>query len=82
MAFGVSFFGKIIIFAHMKWIRNLLKGFSLTAALFVFQACYGSPPVQGNFDEIQKGQETQQNQEEPEVELSSTEDEVPAVPSV
>ena len=26
----------------MKFIRNLLKGISLTAAMFVFQACYGS----------------------------------------
>ncbi len=27
----------------MKWIRRILKGLSLTAALFVFQACYGTP---------------------------------------
>jgi hypothetical protein len=27
----------------MKWLHNLLKGASLTTALFVFQACYGSP---------------------------------------
>ena len=27
----------------MKWLHNLLKGFSLTGALFVFQACYGMP---------------------------------------
>lgn len=26
-----------------KKIHNLLKGVSLTAALFVFQACYGAP---------------------------------------
>ena len=26
----------------MKWLHNLLKGMSLTAALFVFQACYGT----------------------------------------
>ena len=26
----------------MKVLRNLLKGVSLTAAMFVFQACYGS----------------------------------------
>ena len=26
----------------MKILRNLLKGVSLTAAMFVFQACYGS----------------------------------------
>ena len=29
----------------MKWLRNILKGVSLTAALFVFQACYGSPQM-------------------------------------
>ena len=28
----------------MKWLHNLLKGVSLTACLFVFQACYGPPP--------------------------------------
>ena len=27
----------------MKWLHHLLKGFSLTGALFVFQACYGMP---------------------------------------
>ncbi|MBO4455332.1 MAG: hypothetical protein J5759_02695 [Bacteroidales bacterium] len=27
----------------MKWLHNLLKGASLTTALFIFQACYGSP---------------------------------------
>ena len=27
----------------MKWIHNLLKGASLTTALFIFQACYGMP---------------------------------------
>ena len=27
----------------MKWLHNLLKGLSLTTALFIFQACYGSP---------------------------------------
>ncbi len=26
----------------MKWIRRTLKGISLTAAMFVFQACYGT----------------------------------------
>ena len=31
-----------------KWIHNLLKGMSLTGALFVFQACYGSPPTPFN----------------------------------
>ena len=27
----------------MKWLHNILRGFSLTGALFVFQACYGMP---------------------------------------
>ena len=27
----------------MKWLHNLLKGVSLSGALFVFQACYGTP---------------------------------------
>lgn len=27
----------------MKWLRNILKGASLTMALFIFQACYGTP---------------------------------------
>ena len=27
----------------MKILRKILKGISLTAALFVFQACYGTP---------------------------------------
>jgi hypothetical protein len=26
-----------------KWIRKILSGFSLTSALFIFQACYGTP---------------------------------------
>ena len=26
-----------------RWFRNFVKGCSLTAALFVFQACYGTP---------------------------------------
>ena len=32
----------------MKWIRRLLKGISLTAAMFVFQACYG--PMDDYYD--------------------------------
>lgn len=27
----------------MKIIRKLMKGLSLTSALFIFQACYGTP---------------------------------------
>lgn len=26
-----------------KWFRNILKGTSLSTALFIFQACYGMP---------------------------------------
>ena len=33
-----------------KWVRKILKGISLTAALFVFQACYGSPQIPENQD--------------------------------
>lgn len=29
----------------MKWLHNVLKVSSLTAALFVFQACYGTGPA-------------------------------------
>ena len=31
----------------MKILRKILKGLSVTAALFVFQACYGTPPYKG-----------------------------------
>lgn len=34
----------------MKWLHNLLLGCSLTGALFVFQACYGSPQDSLHFD--------------------------------
>lgn len=27
----------------MKWFRNILKASTLTTALFIFQACYGTP---------------------------------------
>ena len=27
-----------------KWLRNIVKGASLTTALFIFQACYGTGP--------------------------------------
>lgn len=35
----------------MKLIRNIIKGASLTTALFVFQACYGSPAYIGELQE-------------------------------
>ena len=34
-----------------KWIHHALKGASLTTALFVFQACYGTPP--GPYEEFE-----------------------------
>lgn len=34
---------RINYICSMKWLHNLLRGFSLTGALFVFQACYGMP---------------------------------------
>ena len=34
---------EINYLCHMKWLHNLLKGVSLTGALFAFQACYGVP---------------------------------------
>jgi hypothetical protein len=40
--FSVSL--KQIDFVMRKWIHRILKGASLTTALFVFQACYGTPP--------------------------------------
>jgi hypothetical protein len=29
----------------MKWIHKLLRAMSLATALFVFQACYGTPQI-------------------------------------
>ncbi|MDY0199401.1 MAG: hypothetical protein RBR40_00295 [Tenuifilaceae bacterium] len=28
---------------HKKWVRRIVGGLSFTSALFVFQACYGTP---------------------------------------
>ena len=39
-----------------KLFRNILKGCSLTAALFVFEACYGTPPVERY--PLEEGEET------------------------
>lgn len=38
-----------------KWIRRMVRGVSLTSALFVFQACYGTPQDLG-FDLLIEGQ--------------------------
>ena len=40
-----------------KWIHRALKGASLTTALFVFQACYGTPP--GPYDQLEAVDETE-----------------------
>ena len=40
-----------------KWIHRGLKGLSLTTALFVFQACYGTPP--GPYDQLEAVDETE-----------------------
>ena len=37
-----------------KWLHRALKGASLTTALFVFQACYGTPPGP-NMEEFEVG---------------------------
>lgn len=31
-----------------RWIRNIIGGLSLTSALFIFQACYGTMQDYGN----------------------------------
>lgn len=41
--FSVCLHLNLLTSPDMKWIRRILKGLSLTAALFVFQACYGTP---------------------------------------
>jgi hypothetical protein len=38
-----------------QWIRNILGGLTFTTALFVFQACYGTPQDFG-FDLLVEGQ--------------------------
>lgn len=58
----------------MKWLHNLLKGLSLTAALFVFQACYGTPPgYPDNWEEtVESSAEPQA--EDPVMEVPEAED--------
>ena len=41
-----------------KWIHRFLKGASLTTALFIFQACYGTPPT--GFEDAVSEPETEQ----------------------
>ncbi len=35
---------------NYKWFRRIIGGLSFTSALFIFQACYGSP--QDGFDDV------------------------------
>lgn len=53
-----------------KWLHRALKGASLTTALFVFQACYGTPP--GPYEELEAVDET---------ELVEVEEAVPEAPA-
>lgn len=52
----------------MKILRKILKGLSVTAALFVFQACYGTPSYRGQVPED-------------EVETTVTEEDTKAAPT-
>jgi len=50
-----------------RFLRKFLKGASLTAALFVFQACYGTPvppPVQEDEAIVQDQENTDQTKNE------------------
>jgi hypothetical protein len=40
-----------------NWVRNIIRGLSLTSVLFVFQACYGTPQDLG-LDMLIEGQVT------------------------
>ena len=42
-----------------KLIRNILRGCSLTAALFVFEACYGTPPNSQRDEEALNAQDSE-----------------------
>ena len=57
-----------------KLIHTILKGLSITAALFVFQACYGSPQPPVNYDEPieTKADEVQQEAEDAPAEIAET----------
>lgn len=60
---------------NRNWVRILLGGFSMTSALFVFQACYGSPqdfePM--TYDEIEALQYSDSQQEAEVEEISNQE---------
>lgn len=47
-----------------KWIRRIIGGLSFTTALFVFQACYGTPQATGS-DVLVHGKVTSQNTNQP-----------------
>ena len=60
----------------MKWLHNLLKGLSLTAVLFIFQACYGTPAGMPN--PIPEEEAVEASAEEPETESETENPEDPA----
>lgn len=47
-----------------NWIRNIVGGLSFTTALFVFQACYGTPQDFG-YDSLLEGKVISQTTGEP-----------------
>jgi len=47
-----------------KVFRNILKGISVTSALFVFQACYGGPMPEPEYIENPAADALVQNPEE------------------
>lgn len=47
-----------------KWINRTIRGLSFTSAMFIFQACYGTPQDFGN-DILLKGQVTSLQTGEP-----------------
>ena len=59
----------------MKWLHNILRASSLATALFIFQACYGSPQMaQGEpVPEEQVAEDSEDNSEEEQGQKSSEE---------
>ncbi len=64
-----------------KWLHRALKGASLTTALFVFQACYGTPP--GPYlEELETNEVELLNQEADPIEAAETVDEEAAAAEI
>ena len=60
----------------MKWLRNILKGLSLTAALFVFQACYGTPAIDETLNPYEAAEQVEID-ETPEAETAAEPESTP-----